>query len=242
MQVRMRVKTSIGDPFNGYLEDDAKYTSNNIVLMQSEQETAKQAIIDYVNRAKQHLLLIGNDEIGWQEHYILVEKDYLISIVGTTVDIYSITELFSEIKAEFGTIDILQNNLFIEGESFSSHLIFGAKTTDTNQWTGKEFVFPQGGLQIKTSIQSFFEDEPETLPAHILKYANISYDVEGRVKNKVWDDIVNSLSNPSAREIPQCTFPLGGTQPAEVPCWRWVRGEGYELVTDKKRDTWITPK
>lgn len=251
MQVRMRVKTSIGDPLNGYLEDDAKYTSNNIVLVQSEEQTARQAIINYVNKAKQHLFLIGNDEIGWQEHYILVEGDFLISIVGTTVDIYVITDLLKEIKANFGRIDIVENTLFTQDETFSSHLIFGTNTTDIHQWCGKEFVFPfgpvlvvqQGGLLIKTSIQSFFEDEPETLPAHILKYANVSIDAEGKVmKNKVWNQVVESLSNPSAREIPKCTYPLGGSQPAEVPCWRWVREQGYEIVTDKKRESWITPK
>lgn len=116
MQVRMRVKTSIGDPFNGYFEDDSKYVSNNLVLVQNEQQTAKLDILKYMDIADNHLFEIGNDVDGWQEHKVLIEGNYLISIVGTAVDIYEIKAIvddqWSKNFSAYGSIIVAKNKMF----------------------------------------------------------------------------------------------------------------------------------
>jgi len=182
MQVRMRVKTSIGDPFNGYLEDDSKYTSNNIVVLQSEQQTAKQEILDYYNVANKYLYQIGNDEIGFDWHYIIVEGNYLISIVGQNVDIYTISEIFEQIMTEFGTIGVIQNEDFDEGGTFTNHLVFGSGTTDTEQWTGKEFIFPV--MEEGQYIKALADGQDFTT------YNNLVNAVSGKILKK---DIYNAI-------------------------------------------------
>lgn len=113
MQVRMQVRQSIGDPFSGYLEDDNKYINSNIIFVQTEQQTAKLEILNYISIADDHLFLVGDDSNGWQEHKVLVEGNYYIDITGNTVNIYEIKQTIDEqLLNSYGSIDIVKNKLF----------------------------------------------------------------------------------------------------------------------------------
>jgi len=113
---RIRVKTSIEDPLSGYLVDDSKYFSNNVIYTETEQQSAKSEIVNYMGIADNHLFLVGDDSNGWVEHKVLVEGNYYICITGTVINIYEIKLTVDTVWAKnfsaYGGISVVKNKMF----------------------------------------------------------------------------------------------------------------------------------